>query len=642
MAQQPTAISIKVQDRSPRARLYGMALVITLSYMLIGRLNNDSDSWVQVSLPLSSASLLLISLAAAETYLYVQRVQRNHDALQSARVHETELSQRLAFQRQSTLNQISRDLIDKLDVAQISPEVLEKIAQLFEADVVAAWVTEKNGRTHFALKAAFGFTAHSFEQLEAVDWSLPAFEQMHVDPHQLVLLNAAQSAPSGLVKVCERERFASAVLSPVVRRRELVGLIGVFYRNSRDISQSLAAEMQTVANIVASAVQAEELYRDLVQVQKIESIGALTSGIAHDFNNVLAAILACASYVKQQTDPASPTYRYLEATEASAHRGAALTKQLLAFARRDVPHLTVINPNDCIEQTLKILDRSFDKSILIQRQFAKDLHPIEIDPSQLEQVFLNIAVNARDAMPEGGILTIATRNVRLESTDPFRPNLSLPDGDYVSLGFRDTGCGMDIPTRSHIFEPFFTTKRPGKGTGLGLSMVLSIVKGASGELRVESDLGKGTLFEIFLPASKKVLTAAAVPLPATARGGHEGILLAEDEEVIREMAQIGLESKGYKVFSAPDGAAALSTYREHQEEINLVIADMMMPRVSGPELFARIKEINPDVRVIVSSGYSHDQEGQRMLRHGCLGYLQKPYNLESLNHLVRSVLDSGL
>ena len=179
--------------------------------------------------------------------------------------------------------------------------------------------------------------------------------------------------------------------------------------------------MQTVANIVAGAVQAEELYRDLVQAQKIESIGALTSGIAHDFNNVLAAILACASYVKQQTDPSSPTYRYLEATEASAHRGAALTKQLLAFARREGPHLTVINPNDCIEQTLKMLDRSFDKSILIQRQFARNLHPVEVDPSQLEQVFLNIAVNARDAMPEGGIFTITTRNVLLDAADPFRP-----------------------------------------------------------------------------------------------------------------------------------------------------------------------------------------------------------------------------
>jgi two-component system, cell cycle sensor histidine kinase and response regulator CckA len=315
---------------------------------------------------------------------------------------------------------------------------------------------------------------------------------------------------------------------------------------------------------------------------------------------------------------------------------------LLAFARREIPRLAVVNANDCIEQTLKMLDRSFDKAILIQRQFARNLHSVEVDPSQLEQVFLNLAVNARDVMSEGGMLTIKTRNIRLDVTDPFRPTVSLPDGDYVVLAFRDTGSGMDATTLSRIFEPFFTTKRPGKGTGLGLSLVLSIVKGFGGEIRVESQPGLGTLFEIFLPATKKALTVVPAQPPAAARGGRECILLAEDEEVIREMAQIGLEAKGYKVFSAPDGASALSMYREHQKDIDLVIADMVMPRMSGSELFARMKEINPAVRVIVSSGYSHDQEGQRMLRHGCLGYLQKPYNIESLNQLARSVLDSGL
>jgi signal transduction histidine kinase len=591
---------------------------------------------------LSSASLLLLTLAGAEAYLYVQRVQKNQMELQAARTREIELSQRLAFQRQSTLNQISRALIDKLDVAQISQEVLEKIAQLFEADAVAAWITEKNGSPHFALKGASGFTAHSFEQLEASDWTFPAFEQTRPEPHQLILDKIAQQAPPTLVSVCEGEHIVGAVLNPIVRRDELVGIIGMFYRKPLNLSASLIAEMLTVTHIIASAVQAEELYRDLVQAQKIESIGALTSGIAHDFNNVLAAILACASYVKQQTNPASPIYRYLEATEASALRGAALTKQLLAFARREGPRLVVVNANDCIDQTLRMLDRSFDKSILIQRQFAKNLHPVEVDLSQLEQVILNIAVNARDAMPEGGMFTITTRNVRLEATDPFRPAVSLPDGDYAALGLRDTGQGMDEGTLACIFEPFFTTKRPGKGTGLGLALVLSIIKSFGGEIHVESRSGQGTLFEIFLPTTKKAMTPAPAAAPATVRGGHESILLAEDEEVIREMTQIGLEAKGYRVFSAADGAAATSIYRKHAKEIDLVVADMVMPRMSGPELFAQLKEINPGVRVIVSSGYSHDQEGQRMLRHGCLGYLQKPYNIESLNQLVRSVLDSGL
>lgn len=639
---QPIDTKTDVGKWSPRARLYGMALVITLSYALIGRLTNDDDSWVQVSLPLSAASLLLVSLAAAETYLYVQRIQKNQVELAASRAQEFELSQRLAFQRQCTLNQISRALIDKLDVARISTEVLEKTAQLFEADAATAWLTEKNGQMRFLLKGAFGFTAHNLEQLEAAHWTFPTFEQSAPDVQPLVITNVAQQTPPTLRGVCDREHVACVVLTPVVCRNELVGLLGFLYRNSREVSPSVIAEMQTVANILAGAVQAEELYRDLVQVQKIESIGALAAGIAHDFNNVLAAILACASYVKQQTERSSPTYRYLEAAEASAHRGAALTKQLLSFARREGPHFTVVNPNECIEQTLKMLDRSFDKSILIQRQFAKALHTVEVDPSQLEQVFLNIAVNARDAMPEGGILTITTRNVLLDAANPFRPSVSLPDGDYVQLSFRDTGCGMDTATLTRMFEPFFTTKGDGKGTGLGLSLVMNIVKSFGGEIHVESQPRQGTLFEIFLPVSRKAAAAAPSVTVTTTRGGHECILLAEDEDVIRDMAQLGLQSKGYTVLTAPDGATALSTFRERQQEIDLVIADMVMPCIGGPELFARMKEIDPGVRVIVSSGYSHDQEGRRMLRHGCLGYLQKPYNMDSLNQLVRTVLDSGL
>jgi two-component system cell cycle sensor histidine kinase/response regulator CckA len=400
--------------------------------------------------------------------------------------------------------------------------------------------------------------------------------------------------------------------------------------------------MQTVANIISSAIQAEELYRDLVQVQKIESIGTLASGIAHDFNNVLAAILACATYVKQQTKPTSPTYRYLEATEASAHRGAALTKQLLCFVRREGPRLTVINPNDSLEATLKMLERSFDKSIMLSRHLATNLKPVEVDPSHLEQVVLNMAVNARDAMPEGGFFTISTRNCILDGENPLRPKVDVPDGEYVVLGFRDTGCGMDDATQRRIFEPFFTTKRPGQGTGLGLSLILSLVRNYGGEIRVESKTNVGTLFEVYLPVTTKPLPAQASATAGEVRGGPECILLAEDEEIIREMAQLGLESKGYRVISATDGASALSRYREKWQEIDLVVADMAMPRMSGPELFARMKEINPGVRVIVSSGYSHDQEGQRMLQHGCLGFLQKPYTVDHLCHHVRSVLDSGL
>jgi signal transduction histidine kinase len=625
-----------------RSRLYLAALAITLSYLMVGQFDNESPFWARVNLPVSGLSVLLLCLAASETYLFIQQIQKQNEDLQTARDCETRLSQQLAFQRQTTLNDISRALIDRVDVNEIPPEVLVNIAQLFEADIVVAWVTQHTAMREFVLRGTLGLNAHTTGDLQSLKWDFPQFDQPAKGFRQVITDDMKRVTPAMLSAFCEREKIRTLVLNPVVRRDELIGIVGVFYRKPLGIAPALAAEMQTVANIIASVVQAEELYHDLVQAQKIESIGSLASGIAHDFNNVLAAILGCASYVKQHCEPSSPIYRYLEATEASALRGAALTKQLLSFARREGPRRLVVNPNDCIEQVLRMLERSFDKSILLQRNFAPDLRHVEIDPSQLEQITMNIAVNARDAMPDGGIFGVTTRNERLAAADRHRPPLAIPDGDYVVLGFRDTGTGMTPGTLKRLFEPFFTTKRPGKGTGLGMSVVQGIVHNCGGEIRVESEVSRGTLFEVYLPVTTKPLPCPAPVAAASVRGGHECILLAEDEEVIREMAQLGLEAKGYKVIAQPDGARALAYYREHWEDIDLVVADMAMPRMGGPELFAGMKEINPNVRVIVSSGYSHDQEGERMLRHGCLGFLQKPYDADQLAAAIRGVLDSGL
>jgi signal transduction histidine kinase len=629
-------------ELTPRAKLYSLAFAVTLLYLFVGRVSNDSQGWVQVDLPISSASVLVMGIAAAETFLALQRARRQQEELRAARAREIESAERCAQQRRALLNEITRTLIDRLDYNQMPAEVPEKIRKLFEADIVGVWVADKIAGPGLRLISQHGLDAAAVTQFQSLPWSFAGHADAAGRARQILVREVGDDPADMLAGLCAAQQLRVAALSPILRRDELVGLVGVFYRQPVSLSPTLTAEMQTVANIIAGAMQAEALYRDLVQAQKVETIGTLTSGIAHDFNNVLAAILACATYVKQRTDPRTESYRYLEATEASAHRGAALTKQLLSFARREAPRKVVLDLNTLIEQTLKMLERSFDKSILFHKQLARDLRPVEADPSQLEQVILNIAVNARDAMPDGGIFTISTRNARLAPDMPPRPPLELPAGDYVVLAFRDTGHGMDAKTLKRIFEPFFTTKRPGKGTGLGLSVVVGIIRSFGGEVRVESQPGKGTLFEFYLPATNKPLPVAET-VPATGpRGGNESILLAEDEEVIREMAKLALEARGYRVIAAPDGAAAMALYREHARHISLVIADMAMPRMSGPELFAALKELDPAVRVVVSSGYSHDQEGQRMLQHGCLGYLQKPYNPDALCQLVRSVLDSGL
>ncbi len=631
-----------IQQWFLRTKLYLIALVVTIAYLFVGRLNSRDRVWAQINLPLSAASVLVLCLSAAESYIFVRRIRQHNQEMAAARAREIKLQQHLAYQRQTILSQLTSSLIDRLDTSHVPQEVLEKIRQLFEADLVAMWITQPGDPRRFLLRGVLGLNAHSADQLQAAPWSLPEFEDPQEEPQQYITSRAQEQLSPALTTFAERERISVSVLTPIIRRHEQAGLIGVFYREPITVSPPLAAEMKVLANVIASALQAEELYRDLVQAQKSESIGSLTSGIAHDFNNVLAAILACASYVKQHTPPSDPNYRYLEATESSAHRGAALTKQLLAFARREGPRQSVLNPNDTIELTLQLLERSFDKSILFQRRLDPDIRLIEMDPSQFEQIILNMAVNARDAMPDGGIFTVSTYNTRFTPKTASPPGVTLPDGDYVVLGFSDTGHGIDEATQRRIFEPFFTTKRPGKGTGLGLSLVMSIVKAANGAIRVESAPGKGTLFEVYLPITIKPLPAVQATAETKLHRGTECILIAEDEDIIREMAQMALEGEGYKVIAAPDGAAALARYRRDWPTIALVIADMVMPHMSGPELLSKIKEINPNPRVIVSSGHSHELEGQRMLQHGCLAYLQKPYSTNALISLVRRVLDSGL
>ena len=624
-----------------RARLYGAALIFSLTYLLVGRLSSNDLQWVQVYLPLSASSVLLLASAAVEAYFLIRRLQQRHAELLAQQARDQAAAQQLALQRQGNFNEITRALLDKLDLEHLPAEVLERMAALFQADVVGIWSVTSGPPARFILRGAHGLEAPAATQLATLTRTTACFDAVITTGKPVALDVAGVTTPAFAV-FCQSENLVAGTLNPVWCRDHLAGVVGVFYRQEPAASVTSAAELQTVANIIAGAIQAEELYRNLVQIQKVDSLGSLTSGIAHDFNNVLAAVLASASYVRQQTSPDSSTIRYLEAIETSAHRGAALTKQLLSFVRHERPRVTVLDVNRGVEQTLTILERSFDKIIVLQRRLAPDLRPVEMDPSQFEQVLLNLAVNARDAMPEGGTFTITTHNTRLAPADPQRPPVALPDGDYVCLTFRDTGSGMDPGTMARIFEPFFTTKAHGRGTGLGLSVVRSIVRSFGGEIRVVSAVGRGALFEVYLPATTKPLPAPPPPPPAKARGGHECILLAEDEDVIREMAQLELEARGYRVIAAVDGQAALERYQQDWSNIDLAVVDMVMPRLSGPELFARMKAINPGVRVVVSSGYSHDLEGQRMLEQGCLGFLQKPYSAEALATNIRAVLDSGL
>ncbi len=373
----------------------------------------------------------------------------------------------------------------------------------------------------------------------------------------------------------------------------------------------------------------------LQHADKMESIGTLAGGIAHDFNNLLMGIQGYASLMLLDLDSSNPHYERLKRIEEQVQSGANLTRQLLGFARGGRYEVKPADMNDIIEKTSSMFGRT-KKEINIHRKYGKDLWGIEVDQGQMEQVFMNLYVNAWQAMPGGGEIYIETGNVLL-GDDPAMSHTIEP-GRYVKILITDTGTGMDAKTRERIFDPFFTTKAMGRGTGLGLATVYGIIKGHRGVIHVDSEPGHGTTFTIYLPASEKEVVKEK-PASGTIARGAETILLVDDERMVLAVTRELLESLGYRVYAAGSGQEAIAVYMEKGKEISLVILDMIMPGISGGETFDRLKKINPDIRVLLSSGYSINGEAQTILDRGCGGFLQKPFQLENLSRKVREVLD---
>ncbi len=374
------------------------------------------------------------------------------------------------------------------------------------------------------------------------------------------------------------------------------------------------------------------------QARKMETAGRLAGGIAHDFNNLLTAILGTAEILLGDLPPGSTAYADIEEIKRAATRAANLTRQLLAFSRRQVLQPRVLDLNSLVSGIERMLTRLIGEHIELAALPASALWPVRADPGQLEQVLVNLCVNARDAMPTGGRLTIETANLSFRGAG-HGPESVMPAGDYVLLTVRDTGTGMDDETLRHLFEPFFTTKAPGKGTGLGLATVYGIVKQSGGFIYADSAPGQGSVFRVYLP---RVLGAVDAPdplanVPLTGRG--EGtLLLVEDEEGVRRLARRVLEAVGYRVFEAPNGDEALRLARQWSGPLDLVVTDVIMPGMSGQELSVRLRELRPGLRILYVSGYTDDA----ILQHGNLlpntAFLQKPFSPASLVARVRDVL----
>jgi PAS domain S-box-containing protein len=402
--------------------------------------------------------------------------------------------------------------------------------------------------------------------------------------------------------------------------------------------------VKLVYGVVSNITQRKQLEEQFHQSQKMEAVGRLAGGVAHDFNNLLTVITGYNDLLlEEHADNHDPDHVKLKQIKKAAEQATLLTRQLLAFSRKQVLQPRVLNLNTIVTNMETMLRRLIGEDIELIISLKEGVGLVKADPGQMEQVILNLAINARDAMPSGGKMTIETARVKLDETYA-RQHIGAKPGSYVMIAISDTGHGMDAETKSHIFEPFFTTKEPGKGTGLGLATVHGIINQSDGHIWVYSEPDKGTIFKVYLPQleASEPLDDQDDPISTPPRRGSETILLVEDEDSVRGLACRILRGEGYLVLEASDGAEALQISADYPDPIHLLLTDVVMPSgLSGRQLAANLSPLRPQMKVLYMSGYTDDA----IVHHGVLdegiAFLQKPFTLLMLTHKVREVLDGS-
>lgn len=460
----------------------------------------------------------------------------------------------------------------------------------------------------------------------------PILDIVHPDYREQVLERAQQNQEGQQTPLVE-QKFVR--LDGQVVDVEATGIPTIY--QDKPAVQVIVRDITERMRVEEELRQSEEQLR---QSQKLEAVGQLAGGVAHDFNNLLTVITGYSDLTLRRLKPDDPLQRHVIEIKKAGERAASLTRQLLAFSRKQVLQPRVLELNATVADMNKMLRRLIGEDIDLQTVLDPSLGQVKADPGQIEQVLMNLVVNARDAMPEGGKLTIETANVHLDAKH-VGGHVVMQPGQYVMLAVSDTGCGMDAEIQEHIFEPFFTTKEQGHGTGLGLSTVYGIVKQSGGNVWVYSEVGRGTTFKVYLPrVNEQVEESKRGTTHREAPEGWETILLVEDEQMVRSLAARALREQGYSVVEASNGEEALRIAGDHAgKKIHLLLTDMIMPRMSGHELAERLTRLHPHMRVLFMSGYTNRGiVHQGMLNEGAL-FLPKPFTLEGLAHRVREVLD---
>lgn len=533
---------------------------------------------------------------------------------------------------EESLSAANEQLQEEIAERQRSEEALaqseQRYRRLFDGITDFVYTHDQEGRfitVNHGAAVNLGYSVEEMEGRKIVDYMLPQYKDAFVSEYLSAIIRDGKQEGISIYLDREGEKHYIEYRSVLISQpgeTDYVSGIG------RDVTQRLQAEYRL-----------RHLEEQLRQSQKMEAVGTLAGGVAHDFNNILQAISGYAQIISLGTGPNEPMRGHVEQIEAAVERASQLVQQLLTFSRRVQPELKPADLNQIVKQVLDLLQRTLPKMITIGLELAESLSPVNADPNQIEQVLLNLGANAGDAMPEGGRLLVRTSNQTLDQAFCQDHSEAKP-GEYVRLQVSDSGCGMDSVTAAHIFDPFFTTKELGKGTGLGLSMVYGIVRTHGGFIIVDSRPEEGSTFSIYLPAAGGVAEEDSPASQAEAQpGGGESLLLVDDEPDILNSTREVLEHFGYKVRTATSGEEAVAAYEARPAYYDLVLLDLGMPGMGGAKALDKLRQLDPQVKVIVCSGYSSQGASLTASQGGAAAFVSKPYRTSDMLDAIRSVLD---
>ncbi len=558
------------------------------------------------------------------------------------RVKEREEAEKTLLHRsfqQTVVSALGQFALVSNDFFALLNQAVMLVAQTLEVEYSGILQVEPDGQ--LLLRAGVGWKDGAVGALRMPVEPRTPFGKALTSGEPVVLGDPTAERPLSNSSLLVQHGVVSGMTVAIVAQGQTFGVLGAYSTHERRFTEDEIHFLLATSTVLAMAVARTSLEAQLRQSQKMESVGQLAAGVAHDFNNMLTIIQGHAGMLIAKAARNSPEQESAQAICFAAERAANLTRQLLMFSRKNVMQPRMLDLREVVLQMSKMLQRLLGETIVLEFAPPAEIPLIEADIGMVEQVVMNLAVNARDAMPRGGRLTISTEAVEIGPAY-LQAHPEARAGAFACLRVADTGCGMDQMTMGRIFEPFFTTKEVGKGTGLGLATVYGIVKQHRGWIEVASDLSKGTAFSIFFPAgTEPVRRSGEMAAPATqVRGGKETILVVEDEPVLREMALTILRECGYQVLEAGSGPEALKVWAKRQAEIDLVVTDVVMPEgISGTDLAGRLLALKPSLKVVLASGYSMEDLDTVFLRRGHAIYLQKPYTHVTLAKAVRDCLD---